>query len=484
MLSSFSTQLTDRKLSIARRAWLLLFALFIGLFVLGAPAAFQHATALSDATRHELLARGIDPNFPATYFIVLDTVTMLAFASIALLIVLRQPDDWMVMLCSLTLVGTAFLYTIPGNDAPVPVWIPALAIALAEICQVSFVYLFPIGQFIPRWLVWLILPMFIWRPLIWAISYLPNYLATTRTAENYGTLRQDGIDTALMLTLFAIGIGVQVYRYRRVYNRTQKLQTKWVLWGMLIAITVAGTYIVAVNALGLLQSGGANELLLRMAGRTIRQIALFMVPLTLGFSILRYRLWDIEILLQRTFVYAPLTAILAGIFAALVPLGQTITLAFTGQRSILATMFATMVVVAVAEPLKQTLQNFVDKKIMHAPDPTRHLGKFAERVQKRLSAVRTTQILRRLTDEAMSAFQAQGGAMFLQNGNELVRTYARGETPAQLTIDVLVHGKRIGAIALGERADQRPYSKYDRALLEKTAAMVGVAIEQDTLFQT
>jgi hypothetical protein len=477
----FSTRLAGRKLVLARSIWAALFALFVGLFLLGSPIAFQHASVLSDTTRQELIARGINPNFPALYLITLDTVTMLAFAAIALFIVLRQPDDWMVMLSSLTLVGTAMLYTIAGHDAPVPYWIPALAIALGEIFQVSFVYLFPLGQFIPRWLGLLVLPMFIWRPAIWVISYLPNYLATTRTAENYGTLRQDGLDTALMLSLFAIGIGAQVYRYRRVYNRTQQLQTKWVLWGILIAVVVTGTYIVIVNALGLLSNGGANELLLRISGRTIRQIALFMVPLTLAFSILRYRLWDIDVLLRRTLIYAPLTAILAGLFAALVPLAQSITVAFTGQESIVATIVATMIVVAAIEPVKQTIQTLVDKKFDETPDAHQHLEKFGERVQKRLSAVRPRQILRRFTDEAITAFQADGGATFFVRESKLESIYTRGveNQDTRLTIPVHARGKQVGAIVLGERNDDRPYSKRDRALLEKTAAIVGMAIEQD-----
>lgn len=475
-----STRLAGYKLLLARAVWLALFAAFGGLFALGMPVAFQHALVLGDTTRLELVARGLPASFPAYYLLALDTVTILAFAAIALFMVLRQPDDWMVMLSSLTLIGTAMLYTVPGNDAPVPFWIPALAIAIGEILQVSFVYLFPIGQFIPRWLGWLILPMFVWRPAIWILIYIPNYLAAVHTAENYGTLRQDGIDTALMLGLFAIGVGAQVYRYRRVYDRTRQLQTKWVLWGMLIAVVVTGTWIVIVNALGVPDTLGADALLVRLAGRTVRQIALFMVPLTLMFSILRYRLWDIDVLLRRTLVYAPLTAILAGLFAALVPLAQGITVAFTGQESLVATMVSTMIVVAAIEPVKQTLQRLADRQFQNTPDPHRQLEKFGDRVQKRLSAVTAKGILRRFTDQAVDAFQADGGAAFLLRDREPVPAYTRGSAQPQITIEVRAHDRQIGMIALGERCDHRPYSERDLALLAKTASIVGTAIAQDT----
>lgn len=474
------TRLAGRRLRIARAAWFAFAGLFVTLFVLGAPASFINTLQISDATRLELLARGIAPAFPAYYFITLDTLTFVGFAVTAFFIVSRQPDDWMAMLTSLAMLGTGVIYTIPIHEAPVPFGVIAFAKAMGEIFQIAFLFLFPIGQFIPRWLGWLIIPMFVWRPTIWFLSYMPHYLSMPRTAETFGTLRQDGLDTALMLLLFVIGISAQGIRYRRVYNATQKLQTKWVLWGISIAILVAGTYVVILNAFGLLLDGGANALLWRMIGRTLRQLALFMVPLTLAFSVLRYRLWDIDVLLQRTLIYAPLTAILAGIFAALVPFGQTLAIGLTGHESIVVTMIATMVLVAVAEPLRQTLQEFVDKKIIHAPDPQRHLEKFNARIQKRLAAVRPNHLLRRFTDQAVQAFQAQGGTLFLERGSARVMTYTRGDANTDFVIHIRAHGKRIGAIALAPRADQRPYSKRDRAMLEKTAAVVGMAIEQDS----
>lgn len=475
-----STILTGRRLVLVRAAWLFLFALFVGIFLLGAPAAYRLALQMSDVTRQELLARQISPAFPALYLITLDTVTLFAFSAIALFIVLRQPDDWMVMLSSLTLVGTALIYTVPGSHPALPIWIPAGAIALAEIFQVAFVYLFPTGQFFPRWLGFLLVPMLLWRPAIWIITYLPDYLAAPHTAENYGALRQNTIDTGLMLLLFMIGIGTQVYRYRRVYNRTQQLQTKVVLTGILVAVIITGTYIIVVNALGMVVPGGANELLALLAGRTVRQIALFMVPLSLAFSVLRYRLWDIDILLGRTLVYGPLTAILAGLFAAMIPVVQHIAIALTGQQTFLATILATIVVVAAFDPLKHAISGFVQRRYQHGPDTKAELDNFGERVQKRLSAVDQTQILRRFTDEAVRAFQAEGGATFLAQGNELVPVYACGRDATYLIVEVSMHGKRIGQVALGERSDDRPYSRGDRALLEKTAAVVGNAIEQDT----
>jgi len=104
------------------------------------------------------------------YTITLDTVTILVFACFAALLVWRRLDNWMVMFVSLTLLSTAILYTAPAFEAKVPMLILALLAAFAEICQVAFVYLFPNGRFAPGWLWILLVPLFVWRPMIWGFD--------------------------------------------------------------------------------------------------------------------------------------------------------------------------------------------------------------------------------------------------------------------------------------------------------------------------
>ncbi len=475
------TILAGRSLMIARVGWLTGVVLYIGLFVLGIPSAYARARILSPETQAAFAEFGLPSNFPALYWLTLDSLTMFGFATIALFIVARRPNDWLVMLTSLTLLGTAALYTDPPTETALPLALVALAFALVEIFQVSFVYLFPNGRFIPRWLGVLLIPMFIWRPAIWALTYLPNYYATVRTGENYGTLRQDALDTGLMVVLFVIGIVAQVYRYRKASTPTQKLQTKWLVFGIVGAIVVAGSYVILVNALGLFGQGGLDALVSRMIGRTVRQIALFLLPVTLAFSILRYRLWDIDILIRRSLIYVPLTAILAGLFAAFVTVLQRVFIAMTGQQSLIATILATLVVVAAIEPIEKTIKRVVEQRYKDAPTAHEVLKSFGERVQTRLSLVEPLQILRRFCDEAVKAFEAVGGATFLDKEGRLtlVGTHGAWNDDARIQVEVCANGTRFGAIALGARPFDRAYSHADRAALEKVAAIVGNAIEQD-----
>lgn len=476
-----TTRLRGRALTLLRIGWGALFFWFVLLFILGIAPTYERALEASPAILDALSAAGLPPNFVAVSWLLLDIVTFSAFTACALFIVWRRSDDWMVMLTSLTLVGTANLYTGPSSEAIVPGVVIAFTFALIEILQVSFVYLFPNGRFVPRWLGWLIVPMFIWRPLVWAIVYIPNYLAMPRNAENYGTLRQDPIDTAVMILLFAIGIVSQVYRYRRVSTPTQRLQTKWLLYGVVCAILVAATYVIIVNALGLLDRTGLAALLVRIAGRTARQLALFMLPLTLTFSILRYRLWDIDIIIRRTLVYVPLTAILAGLFAATITLSQKLFVAVTGEQSVVATVLTTLVVVAAFTPVKDRLQAMVNRRFRDETEADRKIARFGERVRSRLSSVDAEQIIVRMTQEAVAVFGARGGAAYLEQGGDLILVQTIGEWKGQpeLTVPLQKDGVRIGSIALGARQEDWAYTATDRAALTKVADIVATAIEQD-----
>lgn len=480
-----NTNLSGRWLRLARAGWAASAVLYFVLYASGVPAAFAHAAVLSAETHAALASLGIPSTFPAGYWSALDTLTFLGFAAVALFIVWRRPDDWLVMLTSLMLLGTASLYTAPPSEAPLPVALLAFAFGLAEICQIWFVYLFPNGRFVPHWLWVLLVPLFVWRPLIWGIVYLPDLYQTVRTGDNYGTLRQDGLDIGLMLLLFVVGIVAQVYRYRRVSTPEQRQQTKWLVLGMICAFIVAGLYVLLVNVFGVLEGKGGAAILGRMVGRTFRQLALLLLPLTLAFSILRYRLWDIDLLLRRTLVYVPLTGILTGMIAALISLSKRLTVEMVGQNSILVTIGITLLAVAVSEPLKDWLQDNVDRRFKYAPDPQQQLRAFGARVEQRLSRVEAHQLLRRFCDQAVTAFEACGGAAYIAHPDGLKRIYARGDMQDErITIPLLApmggeRVKRLGAITLSARPFGRAYERQDRIVLGQTAAIVAAALAQD-----
>ncbi len=395
------TRLCGYKLVLARSVWLALFCLIFIVYFLGFPEAFKLALSLRPETVVGLEHLGLPASFPGIYTITIDTVTILVFACFAALIVWRRSDDWMVMFVSLTLLSTAMLYTAPAFEAKVPMLILALLAAFAEICQVAFVYLFPDGRFVPRWLWILLIPLFVWRPVIWGFDYLPNFFSLRRSGENFFYIPQDDRDLALVLALLIVGIITQVYRYRYHSTPVQRQQTKWLLLGGAFVILVVGSYVLALNTLPILHQPGSEALLMRLLSRTINHLALMLIPLTLTFSILRYRLWDIDRLINRTLVYGTLTGILALVYFGCVIALQFLLRGFTGGSE-LAIVASTLAIAILFQPLRRRIQQTIDRRFYRNKyDTVRTLEDFSAAMREEVDLAQLTEQLLSVVQETM-----------------------------------------------------------------------------------
>ena len=101
---------------------------------------------------------------------------------------------------------------------------------------------------------------------------------------------------------------------------------------------------------------------LEWTGYVITITALVSFPISMGIAIVRYRLYEIDTLINRTLVYALLTAILAAVYFGAVVLLQRLFVALTGEKSTLAIVASTLVVAALFNPLRRRIQSFIDRR--------------------------------------------------------------------------------------------------------------------------
>jgi hypothetical protein len=155
----------------------------------------------------------------------------------------------------------------------------------------------------------------------------------------------------------------QLYPYRRVSSPVQRQQTKWVVFGFAVPTTVYVLGIVPYLMFSVLSSPGSLYL---PAFVVVQDFLQLLIPLSFGFAMLRSRLWDIDVLINRTLVYGTLTVTMTGILA-LVYLGSIIAFQalFRGlfqQASDVAIVVATLVIYALFQPVHTRIQALIDRR--------------------------------------------------------------------------------------------------------------------------
>jgi hypothetical protein len=158
-------------------------------------------------------------------------------------------------------------------------------------------------------------------------------------------------------------VGVQVYRYRRVSTSRERQQTKWVIFGLSIGVIGFVSFIVLGNAFlppALLQS----SVITTIVADTIIYGFLLLIPISIAIAILRSRLYDIDIVINRTLVYGSLTGILGALYSGLIIGLESLAGAITSQASgqPVALVISTLAIYALFQPARKNIQALIDRR--------------------------------------------------------------------------------------------------------------------------
>jgi hypothetical protein len=376
-----SSTIGGRSLVLARSAWVSLAVAILGLDIAGIPYSYALFSETCTGARcvelgrltpegvRELQQVGISPEFYAAYAGVgLPTVVTLVFFALAAVIFWRRSEDRMALFGSFMLLvfgGAAIAGTMHSLAEIYPVlWFPtSLLDYVGQLSFGIFLYLFPDGTFVPRWTRWLALAA--------ALMFVPDVFF------------EESPLSALTDPLFFIFIGsllfAQIYRYRRVSTPAQRQQTKWVVFGFSVALAGFMGVVFLYEAVPTI--GGAGPLG-EMIGATLVYGFLLLIPLSIAVAILRSRLYDIDVIINRTLVYGPLTATLVTLYFGVVVLMQRLFVALTEGESTLAVVASTLVIAALFSPLRRRIQSLVDRRFYREKyDARKTLETFSARLR-------------------------------------------------------------------------------------------------------
>jgi hypothetical protein len=400
-------------LTLARAAWLLITGVGVVIFAVGVPLLFQQLAttcAGSDCLRNQLAPEALpamaDIGLTLTGYAVLQLIPTVIFAvvcvAIGALIFWQRSHEVMAYSSSLWLVTfglTLFEEEVRVTGAAYP-WLQPAALMLVWLGGVIllplFFFIFPNGRFAPRWTKWA------W--LIISVLFVSSGVA----GELFPALNAIllGFIGYLWFTMVLVCIAVQFYRYRYLSTVNERQQTKWVIFAFLVIITVNVAFLLADPLFLDFRVQQGENAVRSILGNAVSAFAFLMIPLGIGISILRHRLFDIDLIIRRTVQYSIVSVVLAAVYFGSITLIQGSVTAVTGIQSPLAIVLSTLLIAALFNPLRTRVQTVVDRRFYRQKyDAQQILAQFAQTARDETDLQRLTAELTRVVQETMQPEQ-------------------------------------------------------------------------------
>ncbi|HMK09099.1 MAG TPA: hypothetical protein VK449_08740, partial [Anaerolineales bacterium] len=259
--------------------------------------------------------------------------------------------------------------------------------------------------------------------------------------------------------------GVMIYRAPQSRDAAVRRQARLVLLGSFIAFTPIVIWFLAPVF-------GAP---LQFSSLAIMPV-LLVFPLTVAVAITRYRMLEIDSIVNRALVYAVLTAALAGLFTASIALSQRVFIALTGETSDAAIVITTLIIVSAITPLRDRLQTWVDRQFREIP--TGALRTFGDEVAGYVELNDPERLMKRFLSEAVSALGAEAGAVTrVENGRpRTICVHGPWRGSALISVPLASGGRSFGMVFIGPRRNGRRYRRFEADSLAQVAEGVARAM--------
>lgn len=409
-----------------------------------------------------LLKYGLSSQFALVFVLASEILFTLLCLGVAFVIFWYRSDDWMALFSALMntmiLVGLSLpvlAFSDSLNNTAFTIWIDIWN-ALSFGSLILFFYLFPAGQFASRLSLglaavlglWLTLGLFNQSLLLW---YQPRL-------------------TYVALGVFwpATGVISLAYRYRHS-EPFQRQQIRWIVWG------------VTASALGLMlqifprlfNMSPSTRLLYDFVLYPLGQVFKACLPISIAYAILRYRLWNIDLVINRVLIYGSLSVLtMLGYLGTVFVMNAL----FTGLSNPVVSFIATGLVAIMFEPLRQRLQRAVNRMMYgERDDPYAVLTRLAGTLEQ---IPTTNEVLPSIAQTIGQTLKIPYVAILLdQEGDERLAASFGEPVHELLSFPLIYQGERIGTLQLARRAPQEQFSNADLRLIESIAHQAGAAAQ-------
>lgn len=414
------------------------------------------------------------------------TTIAVAFSTMGALIASRRPKHPVGWLFCATGVLVGFdhfcaeyaTYTLLADPSSLPAgeaaaWIRSWIWIVSGGLGVFLVLLFPDGRLAGRrwrYLAWLNVTVTVLGAI--AVAFSPGPIDALEEIRNplgiessIVPLGQATLHAVEMLQI-VVALTAAISPFVRLYSAKveERQQIKWFAY--------AATILVVGALLSSLGHEAGNEWFWRL-GLPVYVFGLAGLPVAVGIAILRYHLFDINLVINRTLVYGALSVSVAGLYALVVGgLGAL----FNTQSNSAVALLATGLVAVLFQPLRNRLQGGVNR-LMYGErnDPHTVLSRLGRRLEE---APATGDVPPVIVDTVARALKLPYVAITLKRGEEYEIAAVHGSLPGNTTVIPLVYQRdEIGQLILAPRSPDESFDPVDHRLLEDLARHAGVAIQ-------
>ena len=463
-------------LNLARGFQVVILCLTVGLFIASIPVNYKNRIIVcktESCPNGQLTAKavgslaqiGLSVDSFVKITIGLDILLATVFTITAIVIFIRKPNDVFTIFTSIMLV-TFGVATFSGSITGIGgvnltlLMLTGTIALIGNCCFTAFLFVFPNGIFTPRWTIAILAG--------WVLLQLPRYYLPGSPLNLAASI------PLLYNILFSVGILsgllMQVYRYRKVSNAVEKQQTKWVIFGL--ALSLSGYLIVREISLGISDPYG-NGLLADIGLNILATLFILLFPISISIAVLRFRLWDINPIINRTLVYGALSALTIGLYVLAV--GYFSSLFQNNQANIIISFIATGVVAALFEPLRERLQRVVNRLMYgERDDPTTVLMRLSQRLDSTLAP---DSVLQTIVESLAQTLRLPYAAISLFCGDKepcLVSHYGL-PVAESIHLPLTYQTERVGELIVAPRAPGEIFSHPDMKLINIIAQQAGIA---------
>jgi signal transduction histidine kinase len=471
-------RLADAWLWPARVIWWGMLLAYSAIFVVGidpnirqlsvacTPPACTYYGGLTGAQAAVLTGWGVSLQTYAVIFVALEVLIAVSFGGLGLLVYLKRGEERVAYGAALLIALTGIFLnpSTPPSAIAVYPWIGIVHLITHSVGFPAFflvILTVPDGRFVPRWSRWIV-------PLaclvVWCAYTIPTLWPGSPQFATWLAEVSRLPASLFFFSALAVGVYGGVSRYRQGASDLQRQQLKW------IALALAAYTVMPLSGLiaqllndGLDPHGQMIVALISVLG--VRLGALGFV-LCLSFAVLRYRLWDVDLVLRRVLVYGALSAAVVALYALVVGM---VGMLFLRPEQPLVGFVGAVAVALLFQPLRSGLQRLVNRTIYGQRDqPDLVLAELGRQLE---SALSPELLVGRIEGTIRETLRLPTVAIRLAEAGS-----APSIDPRLVALPLSYQGHSIGQLLVAPRPGESELTDRDRRLLEDLARQAGVAL--------